>query len=82
MFEESGSRVLAAHFDGERLVLDEPFDLPIGVPLEVRIRQVERKPSREEWLEAFNAFSGSGKNLPRLEDKYLDDRDTYYEGRC
>ena len=49
---------LQAHFDGERIVLDEKFDLPINTALMVTVlpqpAQVETH-SGEEWLPAVAA---------------------------
>jgi hypothetical protein len=41
---------LRAHFDGERIQLDEPFDLQTDVPLLVTILADETDKDREAWL--------------------------------
>jgi hypothetical protein len=46
---------LQAHFDGERIVLDEPFDIPTDAALIVTVLpqglEVEME-SEEDWLKA------------------------------
>ena len=41
---------LRAHYDGERIQLDEPFDLPSDVPLLVTVLVSEPDPEREAWI--------------------------------
>ena len=41
---------LRAHYDGERIQLDEPFDLPPDVPLLVTVLVPETDHDREAWL--------------------------------
>ena len=46
---------LQAHYDGERIVLDEPFDLPVNVPLIVSVLPAAAEAegeSEEAWLRA------------------------------
>lgn len=43
---------LRAHYDGEHIRLDEPFDLPAHVPLLVTILIPEGDHDREAWVEA------------------------------
>ncbi len=46
---------LQAHYDGERIVLDEPFDLPVNAPLIVAVLPAaaeEECESEEAWLRA------------------------------
>ena len=44
---------LKAHYDGDRIQLDEPFDLPRNAPLLVTVLQVaEGDGDRVAWLEA------------------------------
>jgi hypothetical protein len=43
---------LKAHYDGERIVLDEPFDLPVHSPLIVTVLPAQGSPldrERVEW---------------------------------
>ncbi len=41
---------LRAHYDGERIQLDEPFDLPSDVPLLVTVLVPEPDKEREAWI--------------------------------
>ena len=44
---------LPAHYDGERIVLDEPFDLPQHTPLLVMVLPANAEPdtdSDDNWL--------------------------------
>ena len=43
---------LRAHYDGERIQLDEPFDLPSDVPLLVTVLVPELDGEREAWTAA------------------------------
>jgi hypothetical protein len=43
---------LRAHYDGERIQLDEPFELPPDVPLLVTVLQPEADSDRAAWSEA------------------------------
>jgi hypothetical protein len=43
---------LKAHFDGERVRLDEPFDLPPNTPLLVTVLPVNLDTDRAAWVEA------------------------------
>ena len=40
---------LRAHYDGERIRLDEPFDLPPDVPLLITVLLAEADHDREAW---------------------------------
>ena len=40
---------LRAHYDGERIQLDEPFDLPPDVPLLVTVLVPEADHDRDAW---------------------------------
>ena len=47
------SVTLKAHYDGDRIQLDEPFDLPPNAPLLVTVLPVaERDGDRVAWLKA------------------------------
>jgi hypothetical protein len=41
---------LRAHYDGERIQLDEPFDLPPDVPLLVTVLAPEADNDRDAWI--------------------------------
>jgi hypothetical protein len=44
---------LQAHFDGQRIVLDEPYDLPANAPLMVTLLPASPDTDSEEvWLRA------------------------------
>lgn len=43
---------LRAHYDGERIQLDEPFDLPPDVPLLVTVLVPDADNDREAWIAA------------------------------
>lgn len=68
---------LQAHFDGERIVLDEPFDLPANAPLMVTLlpSALHAEPDSEEtWLravasnEAFAFLADPAEEIYSLED--------------
>jgi hypothetical protein len=45
--------ILKAHFDGEHIVLDEPFELPPNAPVEVTVQwpTTALEKERKEWLD-------------------------------
>jgi hypothetical protein len=50
---------LSAHYDGEHIVLDEPFDLPVNASLVVTVLPTSAEMDAEDtWLRAI-AASGS-----------------------
>lgn len=49
------SLTLKAHFDGERIRLDEPFDLPVNAPLMVTVLSPATDSEREQWAQASAA---------------------------
>jgi hypothetical protein len=57
-----------AHYDGERIQLDEPFDLPPDVPLFVTVLVPEGDGHRETW-------SATGRQA--LARAYADDEPDY-----
>ncbi len=49
---------LQAHYDGKRIVLDEPYDLPSNAPLMVTVLPMSPDvDSEENWLRAASASS-------------------------
>lgn len=63
--------MLKAHFDGEQIRLDQPFELPVNVPLTVLVPDPDLAAlhaDHEEWL----AFSAEG-----LAAAYGDDEPEY-----
>ncbi len=64
---------LQAHFDGERIVLDEPFDLPVHTPLMVTLlpAPLQTEPDSEEaWLRAMAASDAFAFLADPAEDIY------------
>ena len=49
------SVTLKAHYDGERIQLDEPFDLPCNALLLVTVLRSEGNGDRVAWLAASSA---------------------------
>ncbi|MDZ4288468.1 MAG: hypothetical protein U0984_10950 [Prosthecobacter sp.] len=74
---------LQAHYDGERIVLDEPFDIPAHVPLIVTVLSATSEPesdTEEGWLraagssEAFAFLADPAEDIYTMEDgKPFDD---------
>ena len=51
---------LKAHYDGERIILDEPFDIPRNSPLMVTVLPATEAVVGEDWiLAARNALSSA-----------------------
>lgn len=73
----------SAHYDGERLVFDEPLHLPSGTKLRILIYQdvprEERNLSVEARLAAFDRLAEMGRGLHSIDPKYLDDRSMFYD---
>jgi hypothetical protein len=40
---------LRAHFDGERIVPDEPLVLPVNTPVIITVQSVEGDTQRQDW---------------------------------
>jgi hypothetical protein len=63
---------LAAHFDGQRIVLDEPFELPPNTPLMITVLPHAAADSNAPWAvtAAMGLARGYGDNEPEyfLED--------------
>jgi len=66
---------LQAHFDGERIVLDEPYDLPANAPLMVTLMPSSPDPDSEEaWLkvasfsDAFTFLNDPEEDIYTLND--------------
>ncbi len=80
------TKTLRAHFDGQQIVLDEPFELETDTALLVTIlpkEQSEEHADHKDWLEL---------SMKRLQDAYGEDEPEYsldrikdpnprYEGR-
>lgn len=68
---------LQAHYDGERIVLDEPFDLPAHAPLIVTVLPAASEPesdNEEVWLrvatssDAFAFLADPAEDIYSVED--------------
>jgi hypothetical protein len=46
-------KTLKAHFDGKVLVPDEPVDLPVNRPLELRVESLGKSPDAPAALDAL-----------------------------
>lgn len=70
------SVALKAHYDGQQIVLDEPFELPANSPLIVMLRDEhdDSESSESEWLraaatnEAFAFLADPVEDIYTLED--------------
>ncbi len=56
---------LKAHFDGQHIVLDEPFALPANAPLMVTLLATDSTDERADWLRA----SAAGLNRAYADDE-------------
>ena len=62
---------LQAHYDGEKIVLDEPFDLPTHAPLIVTVLPAASEPESEEgWLRATTSSGAFAFLADPAEDIY------------
>ncbi len=62
---------LKAHFDGQQIQLDEPFELPRDVPLLVTVLQAsESDAERQAWMDlsAQGLVAGYSDNEPDYSD--------------
>ena len=51
---------LKAHYDGERIVLDEPFEIPRNSPLMVTVLPMTEAAEGEDWIvTARNALAAA-----------------------
>ena len=64
---------LRAHYDGEHIVLDEPFDIPANAPLAVTVLAPDSSEHGREWERASWAAL-SARSLARA---YGDDEPEY-----
>ncbi len=65
---------LRAHFDGEHIVLDEPYEIPANTPLEVTVLASEGSELERERAERANWAAVSAWSLARA---YGDDEPEY-----
>jgi hypothetical protein len=62
---------LQAHYDGHRIVLDEPYDLPANTPLMVTVLPSSSDTDSEEaWLRAASANDAFAFLADPAEDVY------------
>jgi len=74
---------LRAHFDGEQIHLDEPFDLEPGTPLTVTVHSdPPTDPEREDWLRlAGQCFEAAyGDDEPEYPLSLIKEPNPQYEG--
>ena len=64
---------LKAHYDGEQIVLDEPFDLPVNAPLVVTVLPTKGQEDRDGWrdLAARGLARAYGDNEPEYSEDDL-----------
>jgi hypothetical protein len=73
-----------AHFDGERICLDEPFDLEPNTKLIVTILLGQKSDNEHEsWLNLSSQRLGDayGENEPEYSSEMLKEVNPDYEGR-
>jgi hypothetical protein len=63
---------LQAHYDGERIVLDEPFDLPVNASLIVTVLPEAEFDSEEIWLRAAASSDALAFLADPAEDVYTE----------
>jgi len=65
---------LRAHFDGEHIVLDEPYEIPANAPLEVTVLPAEGSELERGCAERADWAAVNARNLARA---YGDDEPEY-----
>jgi len=66
---------LKAHYDGKRIILDEPFEIPPNTPLMVTVLPATETVMGEDWiLSARKALSGAYLSLIMAQRTSVDDR--------
>ena len=75
--------VLPAHFDGQQIVLDEPYELQPNTPLTVVVRSAQDDEDRADWLllSMQNFAAGYGKDEPECSLDDIKEWNPEYEGR-
>lgn len=73
---------LQAHFDGERILLDEPYDLEPNTKLVVSVIEVQDA-EREDWirLSLANLERAYGEDEPEYSLDLIKEANPKYEGR-
>lgn len=74
---------LRAHFDGEKILLDEPFNLDPNTKLIITVLPKNYDEEREQWilLSQENLERAFGKNEPEYTMDLLKEENPDYEGR-
>jgi hypothetical protein len=77
------SAVIRAHFDGKVIIPDEPVDLPIDKPLEIRFREVPQllKWDPKKARAAVNRIASRAVHGLNIPDEALR-RENMYEDRA
>jgi len=66
------TRTITGHFDGKVIVPDEPVQLPVGQPLQVRIERVETSSARfADFLRFAADLPDAPEDLAAQHDHYL-----------
>lgn len=65
------SHSIAAHFDGQFIVPDEPVQLPVGQPLRVHVEVVGAAPRFAEFLGFARDLPDAPADLSAQHDHYL-----------
>lgn len=76
---------LKAHYDGERIRLDEPFDIPANSALLVTVLlSSEEEQEHASWTElSRDGLRGAyGEEEPEYTASLIRERDSTYAGRC
>ncbi len=75
--------VLPAHFDGQQIVLDEPYPLEPNTPLTVTVLSAQGDEERAEWLRFSmqNFAAGYGEDEPEYSLDDVKEWNPDYEGK-
>jgi hypothetical protein len=65
------SQVIAAHFDGQFIVPDEPIQLPVGQALRIHVELVDAGPRFAELLRFASDLPDAPADLSAQHDHYL-----------
>jgi len=65
------SQSIAAHFDGQVIVPDEPVQLPVGQPLRIHIEVSEAAPQFADLLRFASDLPDAPADLAAQHDHYL-----------
>jgi len=65
------TQAIAAHFDGQVIVPDEPVQLPVGQRLRVHVELVDQPPRFADLLRFASDLADAPPNLAAEHDHYL-----------